>query len=191
MTMNHGRKIGGLLACLAILCSLAVFLPSCKVPTDEEIRKSMEVIGLDSKWVAKEYRQWPHPKLILVPAITFQIRNLTAEPMRFVNFNAIFKEVGARENRGDCFLAAIRKKPVLPGELSDVITMKSNFGVEGTNLDSFKNNPGWQTYSVKLFAQSKGSRHVLLGEWIVSRKIDFKEDQPVHMGGEKKEPDRK
>jgi len=189
--MNHGRKIVSLAACLAILSPLVVFLTSCKVPTDEEIKKSMEVVGLDSKWVAKEYRQWPRPKLVLVPVITFRIKNLSPEPLKYVNFNAIFKEVGAKENRGDCFLAAIRKKPVLPGELSDLITMKSNFGVEGINLDSFKNNPGWQTYSVRLFALSKGSRHVLLGEWIVSRKIDFKEDQPVHMGGEKKEPDKK
>jgi hypothetical protein len=29
--------------------------------------------------------------------------------------------------------------------------MKSNYGVEAVNLDSFKNNLGWQTYTVKLF----------------------------------------
>jgi len=37
----------------------------------------------------------------------------------------------------------------------------------------------------------KGSRHVLLGEWIVSRKIDFKEDQPVQLKEIKKEPEKK
>jgi hypothetical protein len=50
---------------------------------------------------------------------------------------------------------------------------------------------GWQTFTVKLFAQMKGSRHVLLGEWIVSRKIDFKEDQPVQLKEIKKEPEKK
>ena len=189
--MDHGRKTIGLIACLAILSPLVVFLASCKVPTDEEIKKSLEVVDLDSKWVAKEYRQWPHPKLTLVPVITFRVKNLSSVPLKYVNFNALFKEQGAVENRGDCFLAAIRKKPVLPGELSDLITMKSNFGVEGMNLDSFKNNLGWQTYTVKLFTQMKGSRHVLLGEWIVSRKIDFKEDQPVQLKEIKKEPEKK
>jgi len=48
-----------------------------------------------------------------------------------------------------------------------------------------------QTFTVKLFAQMKGSRHVLLGEWIVSRKIDFKEDQPVQLKEIKKEPEKK
>lgn len=189
--MDHGRKTIGLIACLAILSPLVVFLASCKVPTDEEIKKSLEVVDLDSKWVAKEYRQWPHPKLTLVPVITFRIKNLSSVPLKYVNFNALFKEQRAVENRGDCFLAAIRKKPVLPGELSDLITMKSNFGVEGVNLDNFKSNLGWQTFTVKLFVQMKGSRHVLLGEWIVSRKIDFKEDQPVQLKEIKKEPEKK
>lgn len=48
-----------------------------------------------------------------------------------------------------------------------------------------------ETSTVKLFAQMKGSRHVLLGEWIVSRKIDFKEDQPVQLKEIKKEPEKK
>jgi hypothetical protein len=189
--MDHGRKTIGLIACLAILSPLVVFLASCKVPTDEEIKKSLEVVDLDSKWVAKEYRQWPHPKLTLVPVITFRVKNLSSVPLKYVNFNALFKEQGAVENRGDRFLPDIFKKPLLPGELSDLITMKSNYGVEGVNLDSFKNNFGWQTYTVKLFVQMKGQRHVLLGEWIVSRKIDFKEDQPVQLKEIKKEPEKK
>jgi hypothetical protein len=32
---------------------------------------------------------------------------------------------------------------------------------------------------VKLFARSKGSQFVLIGEWDVSRTIDFKEPEPV------------
>jgi hypothetical protein len=48
-----------------------------------------------------------------------------------------------------------------------------------------------ETSTVKLFVQMKGSRHVLLGEWIVSRKIDFKEDQPVQLKEIKKEPEKK
>ena len=38
-------------------------------------------------------------------------------------------------------------------------------------------------YDVKLYAQFKGSRHALMGEWRVSNTIDFKEDAPVHQEG--------
>jgi hypothetical protein len=137
----------------------------------------MEVLNVETKWVMKEYRQWPNPKLTLVPTVSFQVKNLSSLPLDYVNFNGLFKEKDAVENLGDNFLAAIRKEGVPPGGVSQVITLKSNFGVEGKSLDSFKNNPQWRTYYVKIFAVTKGSRHVLMGEWPVSRKIDFVEDK--------------
>jgi hypothetical protein len=189
--MKSRYSIIGSLAGLVALSPFVLFLTACKSPTDEEIRKTIEIVDVSTKWVAKEYKQWPQAKLTLVPTVSFRARNLSGEPLRYVNFNGIFKEKEAVENLGDNFLSAIRGEPVLPGALSPVITLKSNFGVEGKRLDDFKNNPHWKTYFVKIFVQMKGSRHVLMGEWPVSRIIDFKEDQPVHMGGEKKEPDKK
>lgn len=67
----------------------------------------------------------------------------------------------------------------MPGELSEVITLKSNYGVEGKTLQSFQNNPYWKPVIVQLFARAHGSDFVLLGEWEVSKTIDFKEDQAV------------
>jgi hypothetical protein len=160
---------------------------SCKRPTDAQVKNAIQVIDMDTKWVAKEFKQWPHPKLTLVPTISFKVKNLSPEPLKYVNFNAVFKERDAVDNLGDNFFSAIGHEPVLPGAISSLITMKSNFGVEGKTLDSFKNNPQWKTYYVKLFAQVRGSRHVLLGQWPVSRKIDFKEPEPPRFEGDKKE----
>ena len=82
---------------------------------------------------------------------------------------------------GDLILpiAAIRGDAVPPGEASDTILLKSNYGVDGNSLASFKNNPGWKTVIVQLFAQSKGSQYIKLGEWEVSKTIDFKEPEDV------------
>jgi hypothetical protein len=87
---------------------------------------------------------------------------------------------------GDNFLAAIRKTPIPPGELSPVITLKSNFGVEGRNKEDIERNPFWRPWIVRIFAV-KASKHVPMGEWDMSRVIDFQEDQPVHQG----EPSKK
>jgi hypothetical protein len=57
--------------------------------------------------------------------------------------------------------------------------MTCDVSVEGKNKKDFETNPGWESYQVKLFAQSKGSQPVLLGIFDVSRDIDFKEDEPV------------
>jgi hypothetical protein len=190
--MSAIRRSFAVLAGLAVLFSSLLIVPACSRITDEEVKAAMEIEILDTKWVDKEFKQWPKPKLTLVPAVVFRIRNLTPEPMRYVNFNAIFKEKNAVENRGDQFLAAIRKDPVAPWSWSPSITLKSNYGYEGTNLANFKNNPEFKPLWVKIFAQWKGSRHVLLGEWPVSMKIDFQEPGiPVIEGGKPVEPKKK
>jgi hypothetical protein len=161
---------GGILAVL--------LLSSCKTMSTEELKKTIEIIDVETKWVMKSYQPWP-PRLFLVPLISFRVKNIGLEPLTYVNFNAIFKFKGDPENLGDNFMAAIRGKAILPGDASDVITLKSNFGVEGKNVESIRSHPQWKPAGVKLFARSKGSDFVLVGEWDVSRTIDFKEPEPI------------
>lgn len=164
---------------LVILVLALSLLPACvKSMPPEELKAAIEVVDVQSKWVAKAYQPWP-PKLTLVPSISFKIKNLSDKPLNYINFNAIFKFRDDQENLGDNFLAAIRKTPVLPGEMSPLITLTSNFGVEGKSLASFRDNPQWRTVICRLFVQSKGSVHVPLGEFEISRTIDFKEPEPV------------
>ena len=144
----------------------------------EELKASIEIVDVETKWMSKYYQPWP-PKLILVPVISFRVKNISKKPLRYINFNANFRFRADHENLGDCFLAAIRSKPILPGEKSEVIVLKSNYGIEGKNLASFKDNPGWRVVFVKLFAQSKGSQYAELGTWEVAQVIDFKEPEEV------------
>jgi hypothetical protein len=157
--------------------ALAV-LPGCKVMSSDELKNSIEVVDYTSAWVSKYYQPWP-PRLILVPQISFRVKNIGAKPLSYVNFNAVFNFKGDPENFGDAFLAAIRSKAVPPGETSPVITLKSNLGVDGKNLAGIRDNPEWKQAQVRLFAISRGSTPVLLGVFDVSRDIDFKEPEPV------------
>jgi len=166
--------------------ALAV-LPGCKTMSSDELKDSIEVLEYSSAWVSKYYQPWP-PRLILVPQISFRIKNISAKPLSYVNFNAVYNFRGDPENFGDAFRAAIRGKAVPPGGLSDPIVLRSNLGVEGKNLAGIRDNPQWKQAQVRLFAISKGSTPVLLGVYDVSRDIDFKEPEPV---GDQKEPVKK
>ena len=179
--MKNGHKSISLAAALATLASLAVPMTGCKGPTAEEIQAMIQLVDVQTKWVMKEYRQWPNPKLVIVPVVTFKVKNISSKPVAYMNFNAIFKEKEGQENVGDNFLAAIRKDPIPPGGTSAEITLKSNFGVEGRNVEDIQTNPYWKPFIVKVFAV-KASHHVPMGQWDVSRTIDFKEDQTVHQG---------
>jgi len=181
--MRNVRPFAAGLVALPLLLSAAVFQTACKSPSIAEVQASLQVVDVQTKWVAKDYKQWPQPKLVLVPLVQFRVKNTSSQPLLYVNFNAIFKKPGDPENLGDNFLAAIRDEPIPPGGFSPVITLKSNFGREGRNLAQFKKLPQELTYNVKIFAQFGGSRHALLGEYPVSKDIDFKEDEAVHMDG--------
>lgn len=173
---------------IALVFVLALgFLPhtSCilKNMSPEELEAAIEITDVETKWVKKYFQLWP-PKLILVPAISFRVKNTSDKPINYINFNAVFRFKDENENLGDAFMAAIRNIPVQPGEKGDVIQLRCNYGAEGKSVHDFKTNPGWQAAAVKLFARSKGSPYVALGEWDVSRTIDFKEPEEV---GEKPE----
>jgi len=157
-----------------------LLLSSCKSMSTDELKKTIEIIDVETKWVSKSYQPWP-PRLILVPVMSFRAKNIGAKPLTYVNFNVIFRDKGTPENLGDNFMAAIRGKAIMPGDASDIITLKSNFGVEGKSVESIKSNPQWKPVGVKLFARSKGSQFVLIGEWDVSRTVDFKEPEPVNV----------
>lgn len=174
---------------LAFLLSKSGLL---KTMTPPELVASLEITDVGTKWTSKYYQPWP-PKLVLVPALSFRVRNLTDKPLKYINFNANFRTKEDLENMGDSFLAAIRGNPIPPGELSETIILTSNYGVEGRTLASFKDNPQWKPVIVTVYAQSKGSQLVKIGEWEISRTIDFQEPEPVGMGKteEKKKKEKK
>ena len=146
--------------------------------TGEELRASIDIIDVHSMWVEKHYQPWP-PKLTLVPVLAFKVKNISSESLKYINFNANFRFMDDYENLGDSFFAAIRGEAIEPGKVSPEIVLKSNYGVEGRNLGSFKSNPAWKVVVCKLFAASKGSQFILMGEYTISRKIDFEEPEPV------------
>jgi hypothetical protein len=163
----------------AVVCVVLVQkLGLWKNMTAEELRASIEIVDVHSKWVEKYYQPWP-PKLTLVPALAFKVKNISDVPLKYINFNATFRFQDDYENLGDSFLAAIRGEAVEPGDVSQEIVLKSNYGVEGRNLGSFKSNPAWKVVVCKLFAASKGSQYILMGDYTISREIDFKEPEPV------------
>jgi hypothetical protein len=168
-----------LLSTLIIAIFISVFIQTeCqKAPSPEEIKASLEIVDLDTKWVKKYYQPWP-PKLTLVPAISFRVKNLTEDTIRYISFEAVFRFMDETETLGEGFLPGVPGGSIPPGETSDTILLKSSLGVEGKSVSHFRNSPYWKTALVKLYVQSKGSRFALLGEWEVSRKIDFKEPQP-------------
>lgn len=170
-----------------IVAAVAHFTGLWETKSHEELEGAFELVDVETKWVEKTYQPWP-PKLVLVPAISFKIKNVTEEPLKYVYLNANFKFRDDVANLGDGFIQAIGRDPLEPGETSESILLKSTYGIEGQNLEHIQNNPFFlsKIVDVKLFAKSQGSQYIPVGEWEVSRNIDFVEPKPYEAEEEKK-----
>lgn len=170
-----------------IFVAIAHFTGLWETKSSEELEGSFELLDVETKWVEKSYQPWP-PKLVLVPAISFKIKNVSEGPLKYLYVNANFKFRDDVANLGDGFIQAIRGEPLMPGDTSKVILLKSTHGIDGQNLEHFKSSPFFQSkvVDVKIFAKSQGSQYIPVGEWEVTKNIDFKEPEPLEGEPEKK-----
>ncbi|TRZ88926.1 hypothetical protein D4R89_07005 [bacterium] len=58
-------------------------LPGCKTMSSDDLKNSVEVLDFTSVWVSNYYQPWP-TRLILVPQISFRIKNIGAKPLNYV-----------------------------------------------------------------------------------------------------------
>ena len=170
-----------------IVFAVAHFTGLLKTMSHEDLEGAFEFLDVETKWVEKSYQPWP-PKLVLVPSISFKIKNISEEPLKYLYVNANFKFRDDVAILGDGFIEAIRGEPLLPGDTSETILLKSTHGIDGQNLEHFKISPFFQskTVDVKVFVKSQGSQYIPVGEWEVSKNIDFKEPEPFEDKPEKK-----
>ena len=170
-----------------LVAAVAHFTGLWKTMSHEDLQGSFELIDIETKWVEKTFQPWP-PKLILVPAISFKIKNVSEVPLKYLYLNANFKFRDDVAILGDGFIEAIRGESLMPGETSESILLKSTHGIDGQNLEHFKSSPFFQSkiVDVKVFAKSQGSQYIPVGEWEVSKNIDFKEPEPFGEKPEKK-----
>ena len=70
------RKYGFILAVVIIVVAVLFIMSKVgliKTMSPDELKSSIELKDVETKWVSKYYQPWP-PKLILVPAISFRVK---------------------------------------------------------------------------------------------------------------------
>lgn len=134
-----------------------------------EIGRSVQIVGYESKWVDKRIKP---DQAIIVPSITFRIKNVGKRALQYVDFQAIFAFAEGGENLSDGFIQTI-KEPLAPGQESGDIFIKSFYGYTASSKEAFiKNSQEWKKVKAKIFAKSKGSEYVLLGTYPIDQAIE-------------------
>lgn len=138
---------------------------------DEDTRKlahSIRVENPDSIWVNKVVTR---KEVVIVPSITFQVKNVGAEPLKNVYFKGIFKYTDTGEILSEGLIPALNKE-LAPGETGAPIKVQAEFGfAAATHQGFYLENRRWQQVKVELYAKSKTSQYALLGIYPIKAKI--------------------
>ena len=138
----------------------------------EELKAGLELFNLDSQWVVSEKIDSKEFKgIVLVPQISFQVRNVGKVVLHHVYFLGVFRLLDQAKILGEGFEMAL-KKPLDPGKESERIVLTCQFGYRATSKQAFKqNSKEWRSALVETFAKTGASSLLPLKTFYISRRI--------------------
>jgi hypothetical protein len=139
----------------------------------EALKPSIEMFNLDSQWVVSEEIDTKEFKgIVLVPQISFQVRNIGSVVLRNVYFLGEFRLMDRAGTLGEGFQMAF-KKPVNPGQESERIVLTCMAGYRASSKMAFKNNiKEWKRAMVEIFVKTGSSKLIFLKTFYITRKIE-------------------
>jgi hypothetical protein len=159
-----------------VLVIMVITYKTCVIdPTipPEELKSAIKIFNIDSKWVVSEEVDTPDFKgIILVPQISFQVRNTGGMDLYYVYFLGVFRLMDRPKALGEGVSMAF-KKPLKPGEESERITLTSLFGYRGSSKEAFqKHSRDWRSVMVQVYVRSGTSHLIFLKTYYISRRIE-------------------
>ncbi len=113
---------------IAVILFAALLATSCGSSTDAVA--ALEPLDVVTGWYDDGIIEGGKNKL--VPSVTMKLRNKSAEPIKSIQINAIFRRVGEQEMWGEYFGWAIPRDPELPaGSETKPLVMRSTLGYTG------------------------------------------------------------
>ncbi len=126
-----------------------------------EVKNSIRIVSTDSVWVDKAVTA---QGVTIVPSIIIKVQNVGKRPLQYVDFQAVFIFDEAQSPFDDGMTNALRT-PLNPGETSEPISIKSMYGYSASSKAAFlQNKDKWKKMKAKIFARSKGSGLIRIGE---------------------------
>jgi len=154
----------------------AIISPDDLFSSEDEIKNSIEISDVQTKWVKKENVE-NTPRFAFFPAITFKVMNKGKKPLYNIEFVALFTNI--KFNSQLFGYAFCIKQELMPGKTTEKLTLISNGGVEYERLDSFKNSSDWKSPVVELKVYSvfnhdpfSNRGYISVGKWEFSKNID-------------------
>jgi len=141
--------------------------------TGDELKNSIEFFDINSQWVVKQKVDTDEFKgVILVPQISFRIRNIGSQELKNVFLLGVFSFLDTGKTIGEGYEMTLQT-PLQPEGESGRVTLTSGFGYRATSERAFdKNQKDWRSSFVEIFARSRNSKLTFVKSFYISRKIE-------------------
>lgn len=152
------KRAGFWIGFASLLVALGLFLHyrdsvETHIPIEELVTK-LEVCNVRTEWIVNEtIKDEEGEFVIIVPQITFQVKNRLKEPLDNVYFLGVFRFTDTGKTIGEGYSMAM-KKAVAPGGVSEKIVLKSVLGYRASSPEALRANmKNWKKAYVELYAR--------------------------------------
>ncbi len=161
-----------ILAIFFIIFAVMIYKAMKSSWSENDVKNSMEIVYYKTGWV--EGKSELREKMTrILPYISFKVKNIGKAPLQYVNFESVFLFQINGETQTSGFYAAFND-PLDQGEISSDIILRGVNGYTASSKDAFyKNKDKWRKVNAKIFARTKGSPPVRIGDiYPVEQKIE-------------------
>jgi hypothetical protein len=163
---------------VASMLILAVFAVVYKITvmntamSPAELKAAVELFDISSQWVVNDkVNEEDFKGIILVPEVSFRIRNVGKKNLSYVFLLGVFRFMDSGKVIGEGYQMALRRA-LPPNRESVRITLTAGFGYRATSAAAFeKYKQDWRNSFCEIFVKSHNSGLTPLKTFYISRKI--------------------
>ncbi len=145
---------------------------SCGEPVD--VAKAVHVKAVSTGWFAAG---GVAGKNKIVPALSFQLNNVSGQALPALQVNAVFRRAGTNEEIGAEFRPVSESGGLATGATTETITLKAGLGYTGTDPhEALLRNSQFIDARVDLFAKYGSAQWTRVGEYPIVRQLNGNED---------------
>jgi hypothetical protein len=154
-------------ALVLLICATLAAFPACSKPVD--LAKGLQVVDVSTGWFDAGIVEGQNK---LVPFISLRLKNVSDQPLKTLQINALFRHGNDKDEWGSAFLTAAGTSGLLPGATTPPLTMKSQQGYKGTEpRQQMLQNSHFVDAKVELSAKYGSGQWIRIGDYPIERKL--------------------
>jgi hypothetical protein len=137
-----------------------------------QLQAALEFFDISSQWVVNEQiNEEDFRGIILVPEVSFRIRNVGKKDLSYVYLLGVFRFMDNGKFIGEGYKMVLRRA-LPPAGISERITLTAGFGYRASSEAAFeKYKKNWRNSLCELFVKSHNSGLAPVKTFYISRKI--------------------